>query len=120
MSPTTAFPPTARASSGSGLEAQREAVARFIGTASLLSEFQEIESGKKHTNRPALAAALEECRRRRSTLVIAKLDRLARNVHFISGLMESGVDFVAVDMPQANRLTIHIMAAFAVRAQLDP
>jgi DNA invertase Pin-like site-specific DNA recombinase len=99
--------------SGLGLEAQREAVVRFIGTASLLSEFQEVESGKKHTNRPALAAALEECRRRRSTLVIAKLDRLARNVHFISGLMESGVDFVAVDMPQANRLTIHIMAAFA-------
>lgn len=99
--------------SGLGLEAQRVAVARFIGSASLLSEFQEIESGKKHSNRPALAAALEECRRRRATLVIAKLDRLARNVHFISGLMESHVDFVAVDMPQANRLTIHIMAAFA-------
>lgn len=99
--------------SGLGLEAQREAVARFLGGTSLLSEFQEIESGKKHTNRPALAAALDECRRRRATLVIAKLDRLARNVHFISGLMESGVDFVAVDMPQANRLTIHIMAAFA-------
>jgi DNA invertase Pin-like site-specific DNA recombinase len=102
-----------------GLEARREAVARFIGTASLLSEFQEIESGEKHTSRPALAAALEECRRR-STLVIEKLDRLARNVHSISGLTESGVDFVAVDMPQANKLTIHIMAAFAFRARLDP
>jgi DNA invertase Pin-like site-specific DNA recombinase len=99
--------------SGLGLEAQKDAVSHFLGSASLLSEFQEIESGKKHTNRPALAAALEECRRRRATLVIAKLDRLARNVYFISGLMESGVDFVAVDMPQANRLTIHIMAAFA-------
>lgn len=99
--------------SGLGLEAQRAAVARFTRGASLLSEFQEIESGKRHTNRPQLAAALSECRRQKATLVIARLDRLARNVHFISGLMESGVDFVAVDMPQANRLTIHILAAVA-------
>jgi DNA invertase Pin-like site-specific DNA recombinase len=99
--------------SGLGLEAQRAAVARFTHGASLLSEFQEIESGKRHTNRPQLAAALSECRRQKATLVIARLDRLARNVHFISGLMESGVDFVAVDMPQANRLTIHILAAVA-------
>lgn len=56
---------------------------------------------------------MAECKKRRLTLVIAKLDRLARNVHFISGLMESGADFVAVDMPQANRLTIHILAAVA-------
>jgi DNA invertase Pin-like site-specific DNA recombinase len=99
--------------SGLGLEAQRAAVARFTHSASLLSEFQEIESGKRHTNRPQLAAALDQCRRHKATLVIARLDRLARNVHFISGLMESGVDFVAVDMPQANRLTIHILAAVA-------
>ncbi len=99
--------------SGLGLEAQRAAVARFTHNASLLSEFQEIESGKRHTNRPQLAAALDRCRRDKATLVIARLDRLARNVHFISGLMESGVDFVAVDMPQANRLTIHILAAVA-------
>lgn len=99
--------------SGLGLEAQRAAVARFTHGASLLSEFQEIESGKRHTNRPQLAAALDQCRRQKATLVIARLDRLARNVHFISGLMESGVDFVAVDMPQANRLTIHILAAVA-------
>jgi DNA invertase Pin-like site-specific DNA recombinase len=99
--------------SGLGLEAQRAAVVRFTHGASLLSEFQEIESGKRHTNRPQLAAALDQCRRHKATLVIARLDRLARNVHFISGLMESGVDFVAVDMPQANRLTIHILAAVA-------
>jgi DNA invertase Pin-like site-specific DNA recombinase len=99
--------------SGLGLEAQRAAVARFTHGASLLSEFQEIESGKRHNNRPQLAAALDRCLRCKATLVIARLDRLARNVHFISGLMESGVDFVAVDMPQANRLTIHILAAVA-------
>ena len=99
--------------SGLGLEAQRAAVARFIGGASLLSQFQEIESGKNHTNRPQLTAALALCRRSRATLVIAKLDRLARDVHFISGLMKAGVDFVAVDMPQANKLTVHILAAVA-------
>ena len=101
--------------SGLGLDAQREAVARFVGSAggTLLAQYTEVESGKRHTNRPQLAAALAECKRRKATLVIAKLDRLARNVHFISGLMESKVDFVAVDMPQANRLTVHIMAAFA-------
>ena len=101
--------------SGLGLDAQREAVARFVGSAggALLAQYTEVESGKRHTNRPQLAAALAECKRRKATLVIAKLDRLARNVHFISGLMESKVDFVAVDMPQANRLTVHIMAAFA-------
>lgn len=99
--------------SGLGLEAQREAVARFVGSASLLSEFTEVESGKNHTNRPELHKAIELSRKRKATLVIAKIDRLARNVHFISGLMEASVEFVAADMPQANRLTIHILAAFA-------
>jgi DNA invertase Pin-like site-specific DNA recombinase len=100
--------------SGLGLEAQRDAVTRYIGSrGQILLEFTEIESGKSHMNRPQLLAALVECKRRRAVLVIARLDRLARNVHFISGLMESGVDFVAVDMPQANRLTIHILAAVA-------
>ena len=99
--------------SGLGLEAQRSAVRRFIGAGSLLAEYQEVESGKSHANRPKLAAALEECRRSRATLVIAKLDRLARNVHFVSGLMESKVEFVALDMPQANKLIVHVMAAFA-------
>ena len=99
--------------SGLGLQAQREAVARFVGSTSLLSEFTEIESGKNHANRPELQKAIELSRKRKATLVIAKIDRLARNVHFISGLMETGVEFVAADMPQANRLTIHILAAFA-------
>ena len=71
-----------------------------------------MESGRK-TDRPQLTAALAECRKRRAVLVIAKLDRLARNVHFISGLMNSDVEFIAVDMPSANRLTIHILAAVA-------
>lgn len=99
--------------SGLGLEAQRTAVARHVAAASLLAEFKEIESGKNHTNRPQLTAALALCKKNRATLVIAKLDRLARDVHFISGLMKAGVDFVAVDMPQANKLTVHILAAVA-------
>jgi DNA invertase Pin-like site-specific DNA recombinase len=99
--------------SGLGLAAQREAVARFIGAGQLVEEYTEIESGKKHGNRPQLLAALADCRKRRAVLLIARLDRLARNVAFITNLMESGVDFVAVDMPTANRLTIHILAAVA-------
>src|ERR1700733_4983116 len=100
--------------SGLGLDAQRAAVAAYVsGRGELAAEFTEIESGKRHTNRPQLLAALEECRKRRATLLIARLDRLARNVAFIANLMESGVDFVAVDMPQATRLTIHILAAVA-------
>jgi len=92
---------------GLGMEAQREAVTRFLATrGQLAGEFVEVESGRNHTNRPQLTAALAECRKRRAVLVIAKLDRLARNVHFISGLMNSDVEFVAVDMPTANRLTI--------------
>ncbi len=98
---------------GLGMDAQREAVSRFIGQrGEIVAEFTEVECGRKN-RRPQLLAALDECKRRRATLVIAKLDRLARNVHFISGLMESKVEFVAVDMPDANRLTIHILAAMA-------
>jgi DNA invertase Pin-like site-specific DNA recombinase len=98
---------------GLGMDAQREAVARFMtGKGDLAEQFIEVESGRKD-NRPQLHAALAECRKRRAVLVIAKLDRLARNVHFISGLMNSDVEFVAVDMPSANRLTIHILAAVA-------
>lgn len=104
--------------SGLGEEAQRESVRRFLssqhaGAGQPVAEYREIESGKRSTNRPQLLAALAECKRLKATLVIAKLDRLARNVHFISGLMESGIEFVAVDMPQANKLTIHVMAAMA-------
>ncbi len=100
--------------SGLGLEAQRESVACFLngGDWKLIQEVVEVESGKRH-DRPALASALRLCRKHHATLVIAKLDRLARNVAFIANLMESGVDFVAVDMPQANRFAVHIMAAVA-------
>jgi DNA invertase Pin-like site-specific DNA recombinase len=100
--------------SGLGLEAQREAVETYLngGRWTLLQEVVEVESGKRN-DRPKLAEALRLCRLRKATLISAKLDRLARNVHFISGLMESGVDFVAVDFPQANRLTVHILAAVA-------
>jgi DNA invertase Pin-like site-specific DNA recombinase len=100
--------------SGLGLDAQRQAVAGFLGgSGQLVAEYTEVESGRKHGNRPQLLAALADCRKRRAVLMIARLDRLARNVAFIANLMESGADFVAVDMPTANRLTIHILAAVA-------
>jgi DNA invertase Pin-like site-specific DNA recombinase len=100
--------------SGLGLEAQRAAVAGYLngGDWTLVQEVLEVESGKRN-DRPALADALRLCRKQKATLVIAKLDRLARNVAFISNLMESGVEFVAVDMPQANRFVVHILAAVA-------
>ena len=99
--------------SGLGLEAQQQAVHFYLqGRGELIQSFTEIESGRKN-DRPELLTALDECRKNKAVLVIAKLDRLARNVYFISGLMESGVEFVAVDMPEANRLTIHILAAVA-------
>ncbi len=99
---------------GLGMEAQRNAVNGFIaGRGELVGEFVEVESGKRHRNRPQLLAALDECRKRRAILIIAKLDRLARNVAFIANLMESNVEFIAADMPEANRLTIHILAAVA-------
>ena len=100
--------------SGLGLEAQQAAVRQYLngGTWELVDEFVEVESGKKN-DRPKLAAALAACRAMRATLIIAKLDRLARNVAFVSKLMEDGVEFVAVDFPKANNLTIHILAAVA-------
>ena len=98
--------------SGLGLEAQQEAVRRHIGSGMLVAELTEIESGKRN-DRPKLAEALRLCRLHGATLVIAKLDRLARNVAFVSNLMEAGVDFIACDFPQANRLTVHILAAVA-------
>lgn len=98
--------------SGLGLEAQQEAVRRFIGAAELVAEHQEVESGGR-ADRPALEAALRDCRIHGATLVIAKLDRLARSVAFISRLQEDGVDFVAVDLPHANTFTVQIMAAVA-------
>ncbi len=98
--------------SGLGLEAQRKAVMDYLNGGTLLDSFTEVESGRRN-DRPELAKALDLCRRKKATLVIAKLDRLARNVAFIANLMDANVDLVAVDMPQANRLTLHIMAAMA-------
>ncbi|MCG5249611.1 recombinase family protein [Methylorubrum extorquens] len=97
--------------SGLGLEAQQAAVLAHCKEPPIQS-FTEVESGKRN-NRPELAAALALAKRERATLVIAKLDRLARNMALIANLMESGVDIVAVDMPTANRFTLHIMAAVA-------
>lgn len=99
--------------SGLGLEAQRQAVAEHvIGHGSLLAEYVEVESGKRN-DRPQLAKALAHAKATGATLIVAKLDRLARNVAFIAALMESGVEFVACDMPMANRLTVHVLAAVA-------
>lgn len=98
--------------SGLGLDAQNAAIARHVGGQTVVATFTEVESGKRN-DRPQLMAAIAEAKRSGATLIIAKLDRLARNVHFVSGLMESGVEFVACDMPHANRLTLHIMAAIA-------
>ena len=100
--------------SGLGLEAQKVAVGAFLngGDWELIGEFLEVESGK-NDNRPQLAAALARCELTGATLVVAKLDRLSRNVAFLAALQESGTRFVAADMPEANELTIHIMAAVA-------
>jgi DNA invertase Pin-like site-specific DNA recombinase len=100
--------------SGLGIEAQREAVARHVASigGSIVAEVVETESGKR-SDRPELARALTTCRAHRATLLIAKLDRLSRNVHFISGLMETKVPFVACDMPTATPVMLHIYAAMA-------
>jgi DNA invertase Pin-like site-specific DNA recombinase len=99
---------------GLGIEAQRSAVEGFLGgdRRELVSEFVEVESGRR-ADRPALALALATCRVHRATLVVAKLDRLARDAHFLLGLKDAGVEFVCVDMPAANRLTVGIMAMVA-------
>ncbi|HTR84805.1 MAG TPA: recombinase family protein [Reyranella sp.] len=100
--------------SGLGLDAQRDAIRSYLATSSgdLLAEHTEVESGRRG-DRPELAKALAACRLHRATLIIAKLDRLARNVAFVSNLMEAGVEFHACDMPVANRLTVHMLAAVA-------
>jgi DNA invertase Pin-like site-specific DNA recombinase len=101
--------------SGLGLEAQRHAVETWLngGSWQLVAEHVEVESGKRDDNRPALAKAIAACRAFNAKLVIAKLDRLSRDAHFLLGLEKAGVEFVAVDMPHANRLTVGIMALVA-------
>jgi DNA invertase Pin-like site-specific DNA recombinase len=104
--------------SGLGLESQQAAIAAHVHRSGgeLVGELVEVETGKGSNalnRRPKLVEALALAKSQKATLVIAKLDRLARNVHFISGLMEAGVPFVALDMPEASKLTLHVMAAFA-------
>lgn len=99
--------------SGLGLDAQRSAVQQFVRDGdTIVSEFVEVESGKNDA-RPKLAEALAACKRHRATLLIAKLDRLARRLSFIATLMDGDVAFVATDNPAANKLTLHILAAVA-------
>ncbi len=100
--------------SGLGLEGQQHAVEEFAKRhgAEIVNTYTEVESGKRK-DRPALASAIGQARLGKATLVVAKLDRLARNVAFLSALLESGVDFVACDNPTAHKLTIHVLAAVA-------
>ena len=100
--------------SGLGLDAQREAVTQFVNNSGweLIGQYTEVESGKR-ADRPQLAAALAACRLHGATLVIAKLDRLARNVEFINVLMNTGAEFLAVDQPHATRLTVNIISSMA-------
>ena len=99
--------------SGLGLSAQRDIVQRFLkGEDELLSEFIEVESGKR-ADRPQLAAAIALAKQQKARLLIAKLDRLSRNVSFIFSLRNAEVDFVACDIPDANTLTVGIMAVLA-------
>jgi DNA invertase Pin-like site-specific DNA recombinase len=100
--------------SGLGLNAQRKAVEDFLngGRWTLLKEFREVESGSRD-DRPELAKALAYCRLHNATLVIAKLDRLSRDAHFLLGLQKAGARFVAADMPEANEMIVGIMAVVA-------
>jgi DNA invertase Pin-like site-specific DNA recombinase len=100
--------------SGLGLEAQRAAVVRYLASVGgiLRAEHTEVETGRRN-DRPELQKALAACRKHKARLVIAKLDRLSRNVAFIATMMDSGVEFVACDNPHATRLTLHILAAVA-------
>ena len=100
--------------SGLGLEAQRHSVAEYLngGSWELVAEVVEVESGKNN-KRPKLAEAINLCKAYNAVLVVAKMDRLARDAHFLLGLQKSGVEFVAADNPQANRLTVGILALVA-------
>ncbi len=103
---------------GLGLDAQKQAIEDYLngGNHKILKEFTEIETGKGGNaldRRPVLKEAIEYAKKHNAKLLIAKLDRLARNVHFISSLMESNVDFEIADMPEANALTIHLLSAVA-------
>ena len=98
--------------SGLGIEAQREIIQKFLGQEKPIAEYVETESGKR-TDRPKLAEALDLCRKTKSMLIVAKLDRLSRNVAFTSKLLESDVEIRFCDFPEANRLVLHIIASIA-------
>lgn len=98
-----------------GIDVQKNDVARFVehNSGCLIASYEEIETGTDRKHRPVLEEALQHCRKTGSTLLIAKLDRLTRSVHFLSSLQKAGVDFTACDFPDASPLMLHIMVAFA-------
>lgn len=101
---------------GNGIEAQKQAVARYLASldCELIGTFEEVESGANN-KRPQLAAAMQLAKSKKAVLVIAKLDRLSRNAAFLLQLQDSGVDFIACDMPNADKLSIGIIALLAQR-----
>lgn len=100
--------------SGLGLEAQKEIIQNHLRDAAPIAEYIEVESGRKtDKERSQLRAALEHCRKEGATLIVAKLDRLARNVSFLSSLLENDVEIVFCDFPQANKMVLHILAAIS-------
>ena len=98
--------------SGLGLEAQQEIIKNYLRDVTPIAEYVEVESGRK-SNRPKLKEALKLCRKEGAILIVAKLDRLARSVSFLSNLLESDVEIVFCDFPQANKMVLHIIAAIA-------
>lgn len=98
--------------SGLGLEAQREIIHNYLHDSIPISEYVEVESGRK-SDRPKLKEALSQCRKEGATLIVAKLDRLARSVSFLSSLLESDVEIVFCDFPQANKMVLHIISAIS-------
>ncbi len=108
--------------SGLGLAAQKNTVLNYIQSQSgtLVNEYTEVETGTKKKERVEIQKAIHDAKEHNAILIIAKLDRLARNVTFVSSLMDSGIQFIACDMPSANNFTIHIFAAMAeAEAQLN-
>lgn len=100
--------------SGLGLMAQREIIQNYLRDTNPIAEYVEVESSRKtDKGRPKLKEALEQCRKHDAKLIVAKLDRLARNVAFLSQLLESDVDIVFCDFPQANKMVLHILAAIS-------
>lgn len=98
--------------SGLGLDGQREMIKNYLKGKEPIAEFIEVESGKKN-DRPKLTEALELCKKTGSTLIVAKLDRLSRNVAFTSKLLESDINIIFTDMPEANRLVLHIISSIS-------